>query len=418
MSRLPTRRSVRARALLLLGAAAALGSAAVIAAPLSAPAAADSGSADRAAAYLVSQLTDGDHYESGGFVQYGTTVDIALGLAAAGAEPDALAEIVDFLDEPETVDAYTHGVPFDRDDAVYAGPTAKLATTASLLGMDPRDVGGEDLIANLAALERPDGRFSDISDFGDFSNVIGQSFAVLALTAATGQQPDDAAIDFLLGTQCDDGGFPIDIPKNGACQSSPDATGLAIQALDGADPVEGPEELGDVRLVALTAAVRWLESSRSADGYWEAFDAPNVNSTGYAAMALIAVGQDPAASIAWLESVQHDDGGLPIAPGDPDSDVFATAQALEALAGSSFLTMNPEVLGAVVEVPSGPTTTPTETVTETATPTETTTASPTASETLPPTGAGKTGTLIGIGALLAVLGGALVIAGRRLRGRP
>jgi hypothetical protein len=363
----------------------------------------------------VSQLTDGDHYEAGGFVQYGTTVDIALGLAAAGTQPDALAA---FLDEPETVDAYTHGAPFDREDAVYAGPTAKLAVTASLLGLDPRDVGGEDLLANLAALESESGRFSDVSDFGDFSNVIGQSFAVLAQTAATGLQPDDAAIDFLLGARCDDGGFPIDFPANGACESSPDATGLAIQALDAADPVEGPGDLDDARLAALTGAVRWLESSRSADGYWEAFDAPNVNSTGYAAMALIAVGQDPATSIKWLASVQHEDGGLPITPDDPDSDVFATAQALEALAGSSFLTMNPDVLGAVVAVPSGPTNTPTETVTETTTATATATASPTPSETLPPTGPGKTGTLLGIGALLAVLGGGLLIAGRRLRGRP
>jgi hypothetical protein len=397
---------------------AGLGVLAVAACPLAASAAEASDSPARAAAYLVGQLTDGDHYEAGGFVQYGTTVDIALGLAAAGSAPEALAAIGAFLDEPETVDAYTHGAPFDGDDAVYAGATAKLALTARLLGMDPRDVGGEDLIANLSALEGSSGRFSDVSDFGDFSNVIGQSFAVLAQTAATDSQPDDAAIDFLLSTQCDDGGFPIDIPDNGACESSPDATGVAIQALDAADPVEGPIGLGEDRLAALTGAVRWLESSRSAEGYWEAFDAPNVNSTGYAAMALIAVGQDPASSISWLTSTQHDDGGLPISPGDPDSDVFATAQALEALAASSFLTMDPAVLGAVVQIEGGPTSTPTETATETATPTETATASPTPSATLPATGSGKTGTLIGVGVALAVLGGILVIASRRLRSRP
>ena len=372
-----------------------------------------------AAAYLVSQLTDGNHFERDGQPNYGITVDIALGLAAAGTEPTTVAAIAAYLDTPESVAAYTHGVPYDGPTAVYAGPTAKLALTAMVTGLDPTSFGGEDLLANLAKLEAPSGRFSDVSDFGDFSNVLGQSFAVLAQTAASGVQPDDAAVAFLMSAACDDGGFPIDFPAKGTCETSPDASGIAVQALDAADPDEGPEDLGPDREASLIAAVRSLEATRSPDGWWEAFDAPSVNSTGYAAMGLLAVGQTAQTSIDWLASIQHADGGLPLAIDDPDSDAFATAQALEALAGTSFLTLDPALLHAVIAVPPS-NTSPTATPTETATPTSTasTSASPTIAPTLPQTGAGKTGKLLGAALLLLVLGVALVVASRRLKSRP
>lgn len=378
--------------------------------------------AEQATAYLVGQLTAGDHFERDGQVSYGITVDIALGLQAVGTQDSTVDAIGAYLDTPEAVAAYTHGVPFDGADAVYAGPTAKLALTAMFVGRDPADFGGEDLLANLAALEGADGRFSDVSDFGDFSNALGQSFAVLAQTAAIGVQPDDAAIGFLIAATCDDGGFPISFPTKGTCESSPDASGVAVQALDAADPDEGPTELSPERKAALIGGVRWLESARAAEGYWEAFDAPSINSTGYAAMGLLAVGQTAETSIRWLESIQHADGGLPAAIGDPDSDAYATAQALEVFGSTSFLSMDQALLGAVIEVPpdTTPTSTPTQTPTNTATATTTSSASatPSTTATLPQTGAGKTGKLIGVAVLLLLLGAGFLLAARRLKSRP
>src|SRR5690606_5663650 len=154
------------------------------------------------------------------------------------------------------------------------------------------------------------------------SNVYSQSFAILALTGAVGVQPDAAAVDFLVAAQCPDGGFPEAFDGDG-CEPSVDATALAIHALDAGAPHEGPSQLDPARADALVAAVRYLEHTRAADGSWSAFGAPSINSTGYAAAALLGVGQTAATSIAYLTGQQHADGGLPISGGGADSDVLA-----------------------------------------------------------------------------------------------
>ncbi|MEO6143935.1 MAG: prenyltransferase/squalene oxidase repeat-containing protein, partial [Dermatophilaceae bacterium] len=199
---------------------------------------------------------------------------------------------------------------------------------------------GLDLIGELRALMKADGRFSDDSKFGDYSNPLGQSFGILALERATPEGAPQAAVDFLLTAQCTDGGFPDAFPKAGAkCSPSPDATGLALQALvaGGAD-------------CPATQARAWLKAHQQADGSFadSAVDPAkpavgNVNSTSYAALGLIAAGESTKTVADYLGSVQSSDGGLAIKPasGDKKSNVYATAQALDAFAGSSFLTIGP-----------------------------------------------------------------------------
>ena len=67
----------------LTGLAVVTAGAALVWAP-GAPASAAPTGVPEAVDYVVSQLVDGDHVESSGFVQYGQTVDVALGLAATG----------------------------------------------------------------------------------------------------------------------------------------------------------------------------------------------------------------------------------------------------------------------------------------------------------------------------------------------
>ena len=52
--------------------------------------------------------------------------------------------------------------------------------------------------------------------------------------------------------------------------------------------------------------------------------------------------------MAYLASVQNADGGLAIKPSSSDkkSNVYATAQALDAFAGASFLTLGPSPIQA------------------------------------------------------------------------
>ncbi len=296
--------------------------------------------AQHAAAYVVSALKDGDHVVGKFGPDLGQTADVALGLAATSGQPAVLATVLTYLDMHAA--AYVHGDPAsgEKVGANYAGPTGKLALVAKVAGKNPSAFGGLDLIGELRALMKADGRFSDDSKFGDYSNPLGQSFGILALERGTPEGAPQAAVDFLLTAQCTDGGFPDAFPKAGVkCSPSPDATGLALQALvaAGAD-------------CPATQARAWLKAHQRADGSFtdSAVDPAkpavgNVNSTAYAALGLIAAGESTTTVADYLASVQSSDGGLAIKPasGDKKSNVYATAQALDAFAGSSFLTIGP-----------------------------------------------------------------------------
>ncbi|MEO8518456.1 MAG: prenyltransferase/squalene oxidase repeat-containing protein [Dermatophilaceae bacterium] len=301
--------------------------------------------AARAAAYVASHLKDGDHVEGKFGADLGQTADVALGLAATGGQPAALAKVLTYLDTHGA--AYVHGDPStgEKAGAHYAGSTGKLALVAKATGKDPSSFGGFDLISELSALMAKDGRFRDDSKFGDYSNPLGQSFDILALKRGAPEGAPKAAIDMLLTAQCPDGGFAESFPKAGAaCSSSPDATGLALQALVATDT-------GCPAVKALS----WLTAHQQADGSFanKAVDpskpeVANVNSTAYAALGLVAGGKSTAKIVSYLSSVQGTDGGLPVNPGatGQKSDVFATAQALDAFAGSSLLTIGPSPIAA------------------------------------------------------------------------
>ena len=357
--------------------------------------------------YLVGQLVDGDHVEApdGSFIDYGQTIDVGFALLASGQHPEALAKILAFAGKEESVAAYTRGVPFDKPDANYVGATAKLALLFSLAGKDPHAVGGLDLIDELRGLQGPTGRFADDSTFGDFANIFGQSFGVLALTAAG--EPADEAATALIAAHCADGTFPVDFE---ACATgTADATGLAIQALN----AKSDNEISSASRAALVAAVRGLEKARDASGAWPGPGGLNANSTGYAAMGLLSVGQTVATSQAWLTSLQGADGGLPANPGQA-SNLFASAQAAPALAGKSFLTTG-DVLAPAITVPAvvqPPVTIPTTTTTTT-TPAPTTTVVAQAAPRLAATGVPVPGSLVAAGLLLGGGIGLLFIARRR-----
>ena len=337
---------------------------------------------DRAASYVVASLAGGDHVVGPFGPDLGQTADVALGLAAAGGQGPALARVVAYL--KANAAAYVHGDPAfgEKADAHYAGPTGKLALVAQVTGNDPTAFGGLDLLAELRALASPTGRFLDDSAFGDFSNPLGQAFDVLALQRAGGAPR--ATVDALVAAQCTDGGFPEAF--GGTCASSADASGLALQALVAADAG-----------CPAAAALAHLQTTQSADGSFSsnAVDpaktpVANVNSTAYAALGLTAARASTAATVVYLRSVQNPDGGLPTIPSSsPSSNLFATAQALAALAARSFLTVGPAPLLAVTPVcdtsTAAPTTAPTATPTATSSPRTSRTAAPSSTVTRPPT---------------------------------
>ena len=290
----------------------------------------------KAAALLAHDLSDtgtivGSFQDDKGntvtFTDYGRTLDAALGLLAAGGHDGTLGRALTTVEDSASVAAYTQGAPGDKAGAAYVGATAKLAFVVAATGGDPTKVGGVNLITQLTGLETPDGRFADNSSFGSFANLFGHSFALLALKQA-GQMVPDTIVQGLRSAHCPDGSFPESYPKAGsACTGSVDATGLVLQALAAVGQASSPEA---------SAAATWLSGQQKTDGSFPG-QAP-VNSTGYAVLGLDAVGTSTGNAIAYLTSQQNADGGLRSgAATSTASDDFATAQALPALAGKTFV---------------------------------------------------------------------------------
>ncbi len=349
---------VTLRRRLLVGAALLLAPALVLTAPNAATAAETRDRADAGAGWLGRALDKDDHVVTGQFgPSYGQTADVVLALAAAGVGRGKAAKATRAL-KGHVVDYTGGGDP----DEYYAGSFAKLLVVAAARDADPRSFGRSernDLVAELRALEcRPTipgcdrgdrGRFSDISQFGDFSSVISQSLAVLGLTRTTRRGPSRAAVSYLLDQQCRNGAFPQDLGGSG-CSRSVDATGFAVQALSAVDTRAARAAARD--------AGRWLARVQKRNGSFGSDGVRNANSTALAAQALDVLDRSGrrAKAVRFLRSLQSRCGAPAALRGsvrysraDAGDRVLATSQAVPALAGVTLVEV--DKAGAVRSLP-------------------------------------------------------------------
>ncbi|HEX7307893.1 prenyltransferase/squalene oxidase repeat-containing protein [Lentzea sp.] len=286
--------------------------------------------ADAAAGWLARQLVDGERFESdfGGekFPNQGGTIDAIFAFAAARASDANAEKAITWLARPEITTGY-----LGTGTESYAGAHAKLLLATQVRHKNGTSFGGVNVEAGLRALLTPSGRFSDRSEFGDFSNAFTQSLALISLDRTSGGAPA-ASVAFLAGTQCADGGFPQDFGLT-PCVSDVDSTAMVVQALratgDGVNATEG---------------TTWLAGKQNADGgFAVGATASNANSTGLAAQAL--AGHRPVAAAKagkFLRSLQVGCSG-PVADRgaisydatgfDPATAPRATAQAVLGLTG-------------------------------------------------------------------------------------
>jgi LPXTG-motif cell wall-anchored protein len=262
------------------------------------------------------------------FADQGLTIDAVLGLLAAGAEDDPAVDVAHDaaadlqIDTPDA--EYLTGFEALTDRAANA-----VAKTLLLEQIGDVDLSsGTDLGADLRSLMETDGddlgRFSDTDSkgFGNFANGIGQALGILALDRTAGGAPSDA-VDYLLGQQCSNGSFRLyhfgyvlsfdpfvtvdshtcDDPADGDA----DATAFALMALLA---VPSSTEVSD----AVSGAVDFLLDQQQSSGGFFGTGAVNSNTTGLAAAALRAAGEDEAADagaafIAGLQSSACDEFG-------------------------------------------------------------------------------------------------------------
>ncbi|MBB5953565.1 hypothetical protein FHS29_000135 [Saccharothrix tamanrassetensis] len=381
--------------------------------------------AEAAAGWLARQLVDGERFETvidpDTFPDQGLTIDALLAFDAAGVAQDNAAKALAWLAQPEVIGSYVT----DEEGSQYAGSYAKLALAVLAQSEDPTAFGGVDLIAGLTALQAPSGRFTDKTSYpSDLTNNFSQSIAVIALERH-GSAPR-AAVDFLAGSACPDGGFPLKFAQP-TCTSQVDATAMAVQALLAAD-----------RPAVAAKGVAWLADHQLADGGFPDNGLPgdqgttsNANSTGLAAQALRVGGRGDVAdtAVAYLTKLQvgcshgpttgaiaYDAKGF-----NAGNATRATAQAILGLVGVSLAEVSSagdRPAAPVLDCPTTTTTTTTTTATTEPSTSDTTTTTTAAGVVV--SGAGdlaRTGVPVGpalwIGTLLLVAGALAIALGHK-----
>lgn len=388
------------------------GTTSLIALALAAPAHAATEPAPSAASYLATELAAGqDVLSASGYTDLGLTIDAVLGMSAtgtAGAQAQKSAAAV------EARAGEYHGTGGET----YAGSLAKYIVLQEAQGK-PVDA----LVAELKGLQTGEGRFSDKSQYGDYSNAIGQSWALIALKRA-GESIPAAAADYLVAQQCTDGGFRLSPGE--ACESDPDVTSFAVQALVGAGRTE-----------AAAKGANYLATKQGANGGLSGGTSTpeiNANSTGLAAVAFRLTGKaaNAARAVDFVKSLQvpcdapeavrgaiaYDAASLAEAKSSGTAgDKFnrTTAQAVFALTDVSYLdvTFGGEQAAAQRACPADDDTPP---VTDDPTDAPSSPSGPAVVTDGPhTTGDNRTVALVGGGAALALLasGGAVLAVGRR-----
>lgn len=242
-----------------------------------AAAATDSTPSTIAAEWIADELTNGLMTGTSG-PDFGLTIDTGMAVSTVARQGATVAAINNAL-EPRIADYVGDGTKES-----YAGPLAKAAAFARTAKKNPTSYGGINLITRLeertadapaVPAAQPQaaaiaGRISDKSEFGDYANVVGQSYAVRALSLANSAEAG-AARDFLLKQQCASGAFRLDFAKadapNQACtdgaagsEGDPDATALAVINL-----VESGDKSAAVT-AALAKANTWLDARQRNSG--------------------------------------------------------------------------------------------------------------------------------------------------------
>lgn len=229
-----------------------------------------------------------------------------LGLAAAGRNPRDVAR-----GGRASLASYVGRAARRARDI---GEIERTVLVQSAAGLDPRSVGGRDLVAAIERKRRADG---SIAGFVSYT-----AFGVLALRAA-GESAGGATVAWLVRSQNPDGGF-------GVARSSPsdsDMTGAVLQAL---------AVTGRARSATARRALGWLRAAQGADGGFGQMGgrSSNAQSTAYAVQGLLAGGAGEASvsrALAFLARLQRADGSVAYSSSSAQTPVWVTAQALAAL---------------------------------------------------------------------------------------
>ena len=263
------------------------------------------------------QAPDGGFIGFSGASDPGTTADAVLALAAAGQRgvPVDLTAAVDYL-----------RANAERYADTGAGQAAKLVLALVAAGSNPRDINGFDAVN---AMDDDLDEESGVYGFGVYDTCL----ALLA-EVATGDQWDEQSIEALQVRQIADGSWAYDGTTDPGAGDS-NTTAICVQALVAA---------GETDSDLVMKGLEYFMAIQRPQGFpfqLVAGSMPDANSTSLVIQALIAAGQDPT-SQEWqnvlmsLTSFQNSSGAFRYMAEPPDDNLYATLQAIPALAGLAF----------------------------------------------------------------------------------
>jgi hypothetical protein len=298
----------------------------------------------KGSAYLVApaNLIGGHYYQSfPPYADFGLTIDGAFALAATGDEDRALRDIVAFLENGgkdgagDTVNYWTGiGTP-----SASGGAIGKEALLAEIVGDNPRNFGGYNLISALDsticghATKGADSRCAATGSYAYATSVFDQALGVMAQLRAGQVTRAAQPITYLEHLQNADGSFPSLIPGTG---KDVDSTAIAVMAL--------ALVRGATAAARVTSGVAWIAGQQEHNGGFPGTGGESVNSAGLAiqAMTLEADRYQSRidAALAFLASEQNGNGGFNAdAGGQPGSNLRASTQAVGGAVGLSFGTL-------------------------------------------------------------------------------
>ena len=284
-----------------------------------------------AVAYLkAQQQPDGGMLGFAGASDPDTTIRTLLALAV---NQTTLADftsaqgksLVDYL--ASQADVYVH----DPNGLLFPGRAGMLLTAAVIANQNVHNFGGLDLTNELATSYQPDTGTYATEAALDYSSGaasdLNQAWAILGLSVA-GQYIPTPATFYLAGTQAEDGSWG---------SGDLDTTALVLNALLASRNVP----LGDAMI---GKALGYFSATQLPNGGWRPSwdqDALNADTTGWVALALAAVQQDPLEEnwataegdpLAALYSLVKEDGSI----GGTYVNAYSTADALIGLGQTPF----------------------------------------------------------------------------------
>lgn len=290
--------------------------------------------------FLSSAMVKGqalDGYPAG-TPEYGFTLEAMMQLKAGGKtfvqQLPAIKYMLSTRTQPFGVSSRGYLFNQDAKKTVKVGRVGKFLFTSEVLNVANGAIRYEAFKKLAAAINAKTGEIT-----GTQAGAIDYAWVALGLNSYQEYTLANRVVQKMLTLQNTDGGFG----EADSATSTPDATGLALQAINYRQTF-GSDSEDKKRATAEKKAVSYLLKTDVAGNHWDAFGGPSVNSTAYAVMGLKAAGARASTlkpHTLWLELQLAPKGGFMTAWSNGEGDKYATAQAYVPLIGKSYLDLLP-----------------------------------------------------------------------------